>query len=89
MKTKLYQNFRLVKKLIFNLKSENIRHITTTNFYCAGNLNSNWGSKKSHRNIKLQLLNLREMADPKIEEILAPLREHVKEQVSQFCESIL
>lgn len=39
-----------------------------------------WGSKKSHRKIKLQLLN--SMADPKIEEILAPLRQEVKEQVT-------
>lgn len=40
-----------------------------------------WGSNKKHRNIKLQLLQAREMADPRTEEILLPLREKVKEQV--------
>lgn len=39
-----------------------------------------WGTKKAHRNIKLQLQLLKDMADPKIEEQLAPLRESVKEQ---------
>lgn len=43
-----------------------------------------WGSKKSHRKIKLQLLN--SMADPKIEEILAPLRQDVKEQVTNILQ---
>lgn len=40
-----------------------------------------WGSNKLHRKIKI-LNPLREtiMADPKVEEILAPLRAHVKEQ---------
>lgn len=41
-----------------------------------------WGSKKIHRNIKLKFLQM--MADPKIEEVLAPLREAVKEQVSKL-----
>lgn len=36
--------------------------------------------KKSHRKVKLNLLNSVIMADPKIEEILAPLRKEVKEQ---------
>ncbi len=41
-----------------------------------------WGSKK-HKNkqkIKIQFINI--MADPKIEEILAPFRAAVKEQVT-------
>lgn len=46
------------------------------------NKNPNWGSKKSHRNIKLQLLEVQKMSDPKIEVVLAPLRMQVKEQVS-------
>ena len=46
------------------------------------NKKPNWGSKKSHRNIKLQLLEVQKMADPKIELVLAPLRMQVKEQVS-------
>ncbi|GLG99005.1 Glycine--tRNA ligase [Gryllus bimaculatus] len=38
-----------------------------------------WGSKKQHRNLKLRL-HWETMADPKTEEILAPLRAAVKEQ---------
>ena len=41
---------------------------------------SAWGSKKSNRSVKLNF-NLAIMADPKIEQILAPLRASVKEQV--------
>lgn len=41
-----------------------------------------WGSNKKHRDIKLKLQLLQNMTmDPKIETILAPLREAVKEQV--------
>ena len=41
---------------------------------------SAWGSKKKHRKVRLQV-TLDTMADPKIEEKLAPLRASVKEQV--------
>lgn len=44
-------------------------------------VNNSWGSKKSHRKIQLQLLDFLKMADSKTEEILAPLRQAVKEQV--------
>lgn len=44
--------------------------------------NSEWGSKKKHRKVNLQLLEHQKMSDPKIEEILAPLRQKVKIQVS-------
>lgn len=44
---------------------------------------SQWGSTKKHRKVKLQLF-LDTMADPQHEEILAPLRANVKEQVSIF-----
>nr|CAD7427239.1 unnamed protein product [Timema monikensis] len=40
---------------------------------------STWGSKKQHRNVKLNF-PLNRMADPKIEDILAPFRASVKEQ---------
>jgi hypothetical protein len=50
-------------------------HRTTASFISA------WGSKKKHRKVKLQF-TLDKMADPRIEEILAPLRASVKEQVS-------
>lgn len=42
-------------------------------------LPSNWGSKKQHRKVKLNFAI--DMADSKTEEILAPLRALVKEQV--------
>nr|BAN20718.1 hypothetical protein [Riptortus pedestris] len=38
-----------------------------------------WGSNKQHRKVKVPF-NLRIMGDPKVEEILAPLRAAVKEQ---------
>ena len=41
---------------------------------------SSWGSKKQHRKVKLPF-DFRKMGDPKMEEILAPLRASVKEQV--------
>ena len=47
---------------------------------------STWGSKKKHRKVRLQF-TLDTMADPKIEEILAPLRASVKEQV--WCALLL
>jgi hypothetical protein len=50
-------------------------HRTTAFFVSA------WGSKKKHRKVKLHFTFDR-MTDPKIEEILAPLRASVKEQVS-------
>lgn len=46
-------------------------------------LTSAWGTKKKHRKVKLQF-TLDRMADPKTEEILAPLRASVKEQVCWF-----
>lgn len=45
-------------------------------------LPDNWGSKKAHRKVKLHFI----MADPKTEEILAPLRFLVKEQVNESYE---
>ena len=45
-------------------------------------LPTDWGqAKKSLQNKKLQLCIVLNMADPKIEEILAPLRASVREQV--------
>lgn len=43
-------------------------------------LNNKWGTKKKHRNIKLNIIT-DNMVDPQTEEILAPLRAKVKEQV--------
>lgn len=38
----------------------------------------NWGANKKHRKVKIQILP--DMSDPKIEQILSPLRASVKEQ---------
>jgi hypothetical protein len=67
-------------RLIFPKYSNNLSNFSTTSFHLSDK--PKWGSKKSHRKIKLQLNQLQAMADPKIEEILAPLRKIVKEQVS-------
>lgn len=48
-------------------------------------LQHKWGSKKKNRQIKLNFIP-DTMTDPKTEEILAPLRAQVKEQV---CKIIL
>lgn len=40
-----------------------------------------WGKNKKHRNVRLNLY-FDSMADPKVEEALAPLRASVKEQVA-------
>lgn len=40
---------------------------------------SNWGSKKQHRKVKLNFPL--DLSDPKIKETLAPLRANVKQQV--------
>lgn len=53
----------------------------STNFSYFKSESSVWGSKKLHRKIKLQITTKKEMADPKIEEFLTPLRLLVKEQV--------
>lgn len=41
---------------------------------------SKWGTTKKNRKVKIQIRQ--DMSDPKIEDILAPLRNSVKEQVS-------
>lgn len=46
-----------------------------------------WGSKKKTRKVKLQF-PLETMGDPKIEEVLAPLRAAVKEQVKNNYEKV-
>lgn len=64
-----------INPLLLKTRALSLTHLT----HCS---NQQWGSKKSHRNIKLNLLKLQNMADPKIEVILAPMRALVKEQVS-------
>ena len=63
---------------------QNTRHLSIT-FQYFNKKAQGWGSKKSHRSVKIQQILLQEMADPKTEEILAPLRAIVKEQVSRIC----
>lgn len=71
----------IILKSSQNQLNQNTRHLSIT-FQYFNKQSQGWGSKKSHRNIKINQLLLQEMADPKTEEILAPLRASVKEQVS-------
>lgn len=66
-------NIKLINKNFVNFSVN--RNITLLPVCC-----HQWGSKKQHRKIKLHF-SIDTMADPKIEEILAPLRASVKEQV--------
>lgn len=47
----------------------------------------NWGTKKSNTNVKI-IFYPEGMADPQIEQILAPLRAAVKKQVSDSLKKI-
>ncbi|XP_070504506.1 glycine--tRNA ligase [Chironomus tepperi] len=69
----------IILKSSQNQLNQNTRHLSIT-FQYFNKKSHDWGSKKSHRNIKINQLILQEMADPKTEEILAPLRALVKEQ---------
>jgi hypothetical protein len=83
----ILKNYRQLVKLsgIFpnyhqNLVKTKILFPSTNQRFYANN--PDWGSKKKHRNIKIQQLLLDNMTDPNIETILEPLRSAVKEQVS-------
>lgn len=67
-----------VKTLTYDCLYQNTKCISI--YYQNNNNNNRWGTKKKHRNIKLNIYH-KEMTDPKSEEILAPLRANVKEQV--------
>lgn len=71
-----------LSKIIYEKTFNTLNCINHQPYYISFNSysSSNWGIKKKHRNIPLNQY-YKEMADPKIEEILAPLRAHVKEQV--------
>lgn len=66
-------NLKKIENCIFNF--------TSLRYICISPLvGHKWGSTKKHRNIKLNIFN-ETMSDPRFEEILAPLRANVKEQV--------
>ncbi|XP_019870544.2 glycine--tRNA ligase [Aethina tumida] len=54
-------------------------YVNKKSFCITSSVHQKWGSNKKHRNVKLNIY-WDTMADPKIEEILAPLRASVKEQ---------
>ncbi|RZB39530.1 glycine--tRNA ligase [Asbolus verrucosus] len=79
---RVYQTvYRLCKSHLLN----NTKRLTINNFIAARTVSissliaQKWGTKKKHRNVALKL-HLDSMADPQMEEILAPLRASVKEQ---------
>lgn len=82
---RLHYIFKYQNKLNSVLNKANcIYYLNLKQFSQAQSLNQ-WGKNKKHRNVKLQWY-FDNMSDPKIEEILAPLRASVKEQVSRSYE---
>lgn len=83
---KLYGALRLLcsTSVVKNCANGNFAaNFVRRNWICISSTSCNqWGSKTKvkHRNIKLQLFR-ESMADPQVEEVLAPLRASVKEQV--------
>lgn len=77
-------NLRLVcKKVTHNIcKRNTIYKQLLRKFIITARLTdfSKWGTTKKDRKVKIQILQ--DMSDPKIEEILSPLRDSVKEQVN-------
>lgn len=61
------------------IKTENSFPLTHRRHFAS---NSQWGSNKKHRNVKISQLYLQNTIDAKMEVILEPLRAAVKEQVS-------
>lgn len=66
----------LTKTPFFYSNCNLVRNISVSTF----GLYQKWGTKKKHRDIKLNLY-FENMGDPAIEAVLAPLRANVKEQV--------
>lgn len=89
--SKLFNNLvncsGIILKSHQNQLKHSARHFSVT-FNSFNSKKHEWGSKKAHRNVKIQQLLLQEMADPKTEEILAPLRAAVKEQVRDFSMNV-
>lgn len=83
--SRLYNPIVKYSEILWNINVNHtktqVRKVSSTHQLCETN-NNEWGSKKAHRKVKLRLIEYQKMADPKIEEILAPLRQTVKEQVS-------
>lgn len=63
---------------IFYQNRPTLSVLTVRGLSCTTSLAGQWGTKKKHRQVKLNISHM--MADPKIEEVLAPLRASVKEQ---------
>lgn len=63
------------------LKSRNFS--VTTYLHQQYDQKTHWGTNKKHRKVKLNVY-FDTMADPQIEQILAPLRASVKEQVTKI-----
>jgi hypothetical protein len=82
---RLYQPIVKYSGILWNINQNHIKtnaRVISLYHQSKSSEKSQWGSKKSHRKVKLQLYEYQSMADPKIEEVLAPLRQTVKEQVS-------
>jgi hypothetical protein len=74
----LLSSFQAVNRI--SIKNNRLKSIVFQNIRYL----SDWGSNKKHRAIKLSFIRENIMADPKTEEILAPFRASVKEQVKSI-----
>jgi len=76
-----YMNLKLVFRQILTVREIRVQNCSsvTTRYYSKL---SNWGTKKPATHVKIINYHPEAMADPQIEQILAPLREAVKKQVS-------
>lgn len=81
MKLRVITSYALRIPYVINCKRNFNNTLVFAREFCISSTNcKKWGVNKKHRDIKLNLY-FQEMADPKVEEVLAPLRASVKEQV--------
>lgn len=76
-----YMNLKLVFRQILTAGESRVQICLSVSTRYYSKL-SNWGTKKAATHVKITNYHPEAMADPQIEQILAPLREAVKKQVS-------
>lgn len=76
-------NLKLVIKQILTAGENEVQTRLSANTRNFSKL-SNWGTKKSATHVKIVNYHPETMADAQVEQILAPLREAVKKQVSRY-----
>lgn len=74
-----YMNLKLVFRQILTAREIRVHNCSSVSIRYYSKL-SNWGTKKPATHVKITNYHPEAMADPQIEQILAPLREAVKKQ---------